>query len=254
VSRPAVTSLVLVLSSLQIVAAIQTAPITEWQKAAGNRQTPESQNGQTTRGAFERPPDTPKWEAVSIKPCVVPPGQRGGGVNVSAGRMVMNCQPMSAYIAWAYIQYADGQNHPFYAVGQSGIPMEGGPSWIRSDRYTINANTEGTPGKAMMQGPMLQTILEERFKLRLHWERREVSVFELTVPKGGSKLKRFPDGTCVPIDASKRFEDQPEIAKNQRRCPSFVTPKPPNLEIDAEGTSVEDFSAFLSLFAVDRQS
>jgi len=130
--------------------------------------------------------------------------------------------------------------------------MQGGPSWIRSDRYTINANTEGTPGKAMMQGPMLQTILEERFKLRLHWERREVSVFELTVSKGGSKLKRFGDGTCVPIDASKRFEDQPEIAKNQHRCTSFVTPKPPNLEIDAEGTSVEDFAkAFLSLF-VDR--
>ena len=104
----------------------------------------------------------------------------------------------------------------------------------------------------MMQGPMLQKVLEERFKLRLHWERREVSVFELTVSKGGSKLKRFGDGTCVPIDASKRFEDQPEIAKNQRRCPSFVTPKPPNLEVDAERTSLEDFAkAFLSLF-VDR--
>jgi hypothetical protein len=147
--------------------------------------------------------DTPKWEAVSIRPCKVPPGQRGGGVMLSAGRMALNCQPVSTFIAWAYIQYADGQNHPFYSVGQSGTAMEGGPSWLRSDRYTINAKPEGTPGKAMMQGPMLQAILEDRFNLKFHWERREISIYELTVTKSGSKLQRFTDGTCIPIDASK---------------------------------------------------
>jgi uncharacterized protein (TIGR03435 family) len=203
--------------------------------------------------AAQAPAQRPKWEAVSIKPCVLPPGQRGGGVSLSAGRMAMNCQPVSAFIAWAYILYADGQNHPFYSTGPGGTPMEGGPSWIRSDRYTINAKPEGTPGKAMMQGPMLQAILEDRFNLKLHAERREVPVYELTVAKGGSKLQRFAEGTCIPIDSSKTFEDQPEISKTQRRCPGFVTPKPPNLQLDSEGTSVEDFAhAFLSLF-VDRR-
>ena len=51
----------------------------------------------------------------------------------------------------------------------------------------------------------------------------------------------------------KRFEDQQEISSTQRRCASFVTPKPPNIQLDAEGSSVEEFArAFLSLF-VDRR-
>jgi len=104
----------------------------------------------------------------------------------------------------------------------------------------------------MMQGPMLQEILEQRFKLKLHWETREIPVYALTVAKGASKLRAF-NGACVPIDASKAFEDQPEISSAQRRCESFVTPKPPNIQLDAEGSSVEEFAkAFLSLF-VDRR-
>jgi hypothetical protein len=55
---------------------------------------------------------------------------------------------------------------PFYAIGNGGTALEGGPSWIYSDRYTIEATVNGAPSNAVMQGPMLQAILEERFKVK----------------------------------------------------------------------------------------
>ena len=36
---------------------------------------------------------------------------------------------------------------------------------------------------------MLQPLLAERFKLAFHWEQQEMSTYELTVAKGGPKLK-----------------------------------------------------------------
>jgi uncharacterized protein (TIGR03435 family) len=40
---------------------------------------------------------------------------------------------------------------------------------------------------------MLQSLLEERFKLALHRETREEPVYNLVVAKGGAKLKEFVD-------------------------------------------------------------
>jgi hypothetical protein len=47
-----------------------------------------------------------------------------------------------------------------------------------------------------MQGPMLQAILEERFRLKVHRETREIAVDAL-VAKDPSKLKPFVEGSCV---------------------------------------------------------
>jgi len=51
----------------------------------------------------------------------------------------------------------------------------------------------------MMNGPMLQALLEDRFKLRAHRETREVPIYALTVAKDGAKLRPF-QGTCIPRD------------------------------------------------------
>jgi uncharacterized protein (TIGR03435 family) len=39
---------------------------------------------------------------------------------------------------------------------------------------------------------MLQSLLADRFKLRLHYETREQPIYELVVAKGGLKLKPLP--------------------------------------------------------------
>jgi uncharacterized protein (TIGR03435 family) len=46
---------------------------------------------------------------------------------------------------------------------------------------------------------MLQSLLEERFRLVMHKETREIPVYALVVAKGGSKLKPAPPDTDCPI-------------------------------------------------------
>src|SRR5439155_4842339 len=133
--------------------------------------------------------------------------------------------------------FADGQNNLFRPLETT---IEGGPDWIRSERWDVDATAEGTPGSAMMQGPMLQTLLEERFKVKLHRETREVPVYIVTVAKGGPKLTPFKEGSCVSIVPPPG--PQTTLAPGQHRCASFGGRKGPNMIIDVEGRTVEEFA------------
>jgi uncharacterized protein (TIGR03435 family) len=75
-----------------------------------------------------------------------------------------------------------------------------------------------------MQGPMLQTLLEDRFKLKVHRETREVPVYALTLEPGASALKPFAEGSCVPPRTKIPF---PELAPGQQYCKFWVGAKPP---------------------------
>ncbi len=71
-----------------------------------------------------------------------------------------------------------------YHVGDYQIS---GPGWMGSERYDVSAKApEGAP---QSQVPlMLQSLLAERFKLALHRETKDMSVYGLVVAKGGPKL------------------------------------------------------------------
>lgn len=77
------------------------------------------------------------------------------------------------------------------------MPIEGGPSWMDSDRYQINAKSENPTSLDIMRGPMLQKLLADRFKLRVHREPRPAEGYVLTVVRGGPKLKPFKEGECL---------------------------------------------------------
>jgi uncharacterized protein (TIGR03435 family) len=79
------------------------------------------------------------------------------------------------------------------------------PSWVKSDMFEIQAKmppnsvpsyttrqlrSEDTPELNLM----LQTLLEDRFHLKLHWERKELPVYAMTVGKNGPKLKQTAPG------------------------------------------------------------
>jgi uncharacterized protein (TIGR03435 family) len=74
--------------------------------------------------------------------------------------------------------------------------ISGGPKWLDTDNFDIDARTDATrpipPGSegAAQIGLMLQSLLAERFKLSLHTEIRQEPVYELTVADGGPKLKK----------------------------------------------------------------
>ena len=61
----------------------------------------------------------------------------------------------------------------------------------------------------MMDGPMLQVLLEERFRLKTHREMREMPVYAMTVGRGGLKLQPAAEGACTPIDLVHMVERKP---------------------------------------------
>jgi len=75
-----------------------------------------------------------------------------------------------------------------------------GPDWLANQRFDIVAKMpEGS--KKDDAKVMLQSLLEERFKLQVHHETKEHPALALVVGKGGPKLKES-EGKPAPIDES----------------------------------------------------
>jgi uncharacterized protein (TIGR03435 family) len=76
-----------------------------------------------------------------------------------------------------------------------------GPEWIK-DRYDIIAKASGPVPTAELK-LMAQTLVEERFKLKVHRELRELPVVALIVAKGGAKnLQRAEAGDPPKYEAA----------------------------------------------------
>jgi uncharacterized protein (TIGR03435 family) len=77
-----------------------------------------------------------------------------------------------------------------FAYGVQMKQIIGAPDWIEKDRYDIAAtpDQEGRPTADQVK-TMIRKLLVERFQLKFHHEKRELSAFILTVGKDGSKLK-----------------------------------------------------------------
>jgi uncharacterized protein (TIGR03435 family) len=72
----------------------------------------------------------------------------------------------------------------------------GGPAWINSEGYDIDAKpAANTDPKQIWL--MWQTLLADRFKLRLQRETRDLPIYDLTVAKGGPRLPAAKPAGCV---------------------------------------------------------
>jgi uncharacterized protein (TIGR03435 family) len=215
----------------------------------------------------------PKFDVASVKPCAsgditVRPGGRGGAgrINWSPGRLKAECQTLDQLIREAYLRYPDGKlwpapmdglRDPLISDRLLNEPIKGGAAWVGSDRYTIEAEAEGTPEEAVTRGPMLQALLEDRFKLRMHSETREIPVYELTVANGGHKLKPAQEGSCIPWG---RRASTPRPAPEERTaanmpCGLFIR-SVRNEGLDVNGTTIahlcRNFSAVLDRDVIDK--
>ena len=74
------------------------------------------------------------------------------------------------------------------AYGVKRSQMKGGPGWLATDRFNIEAKAEGEPARSEMM-LLLQNLLRERFALRVHPETREGVVYTLVELKGRHKYK-----------------------------------------------------------------
>jgi uncharacterized protein (TIGR03435 family) len=88
--------------------------------------------------------------------------------------------------------------------------ISGGPKWLDSDRYNIEAKPEvpldvpgpGNEGDHRLR-LMVQAMLADRFKLKLHRETKEVSVYLLVIGRNGPRLKQ----TREPADQGPHIQD-----------------------------------------------
>jgi len=123
------------------------------------------------------------FEVVSIKPNI-----NGGGseFDVAPGRLHATNRTVSDLIFHAY------NLRPYQ------IPEK--PDWTHAERYDVEAKAGGNLGWAETM-PMLQSLLEDRFKLKSHWDTTERPVFFLTTAKGGINLKAST-ANCFRFDPS----------------------------------------------------
>jgi uncharacterized protein (TIGR03435 family) len=63
-----------------------------------------------------------------------------------------------------------------------------GPSWLNTVRYDIVAKPPAASTQPPLR-PLLQSLLMDRFRLTVHHESKEMSVYELVVAKSGSKFQ-----------------------------------------------------------------
>jgi uncharacterized protein (TIGR03435 family) len=194
--------------------------------------------------------DLPRFEVASIKPCSTdqaPQGRSGGGLfsrEVFPERLTLNCANVKDLIHMAYVFFAGAHADPLLS-----IPIEGGPGWINSELFRVEAKAASPQSQEMLHGPMLRALLEDRFQLKIHRVTREIPVYSLTVIKGGAKLPRLQMDVCVPVDLV-RFVSQfppgvvPDVASGQRRCVNAGAMKGSNVTLDAEGMSIDELCKF----------
>jgi uncharacterized protein (TIGR03435 family) len=138
----------------------------------------------------------PSFEVASVKQNTSSDGRTFNAL--PGGRFVATNSPLKGLIAAAFGM----------ADTQSLIPVRilGGPDWIDSERYNIEAKASaefqfapGGPPKDMLL--MLRSLLEERFKLVTHREAREMPVFELVVARKDGRLGPGLHKSSVDCDA-----------------------------------------------------
>ena len=109
----------------------------------------------------------PKFEVASVKECKA--GDRPPPSITSPGRLSLGCRNLKMVILTAYEVFASGKVDPLNPSLPL-TPMEGDPAWINSASYSFDAKSDIPQSGAMMQGPMMQALLEERFHMRTHRE------------------------------------------------------------------------------------
>jgi uncharacterized protein (TIGR03435 family) len=175
---------------------------------------------------------TPAFEAASIRPNksgssilgIAPqPGGRFMATNVTVGLLIRNAYQL-----------------PRFRVSE-------GPDWIESDRFDVVA-TAGYDAPQSQLRLMVQTLLAERFKLKVHTQTREQPVYELVMARRDGRLGpnlRRTEHDCT-------GEDWPNLlpASITTRCgligaASDVEIRSGRSRFALLGTSMEGFARFL---------
>ncbi|HEX3942052.1 MAG TPA: TIGR03435 family protein [Acidobacteriaceae bacterium] len=169
-----------------------------------------------------------KFDVVSVKPyqtnCPF-----GSGIIPSADGFSNTCASLHLLIRYAYGINADDR-------------IVGEPDWAKTaPYYGIEAKVDPADVAAVQQDRhqlvlMLQSVLEDRFQLKVHHETRELPVYALVIAKGGSKLKEGAAGDAA---------DPPPVPVGTKDVPGLMLMRKRG-KIQAWHSPVSNLLSFLS--------
>ena len=94
------------------------------------------------------------------------------------------------------------------AYGVRDDQISGGPSWLSSETYDIDAKPDGSVTEELQklnpvqrraeQMQMLRALLADRFQLTIHRENKELPVYVLVAAKNGPKIQQAKPGDTYP--------------------------------------------------------
>lgn len=184
----------------------------------------------------------PRFDVVSIKECRA--GEQAPPSVSSPGTLSLGCRPLWRLVSEAYDTYATGAVDPRKPL--VALPLQKTPAWVNAAVYTIDAKTDVPQPAAMMRGPMMQRLLEERFHVAVHRETREGPAWIMTVAKGGSKLRPTTAESCQQFDPTTLFELKDLGGKTP--CLVFEgSRKGPLIVVDVRGITLDTFARYQHL-------
>ena len=136
--------------------------------------------------AFAQKPSTPEFEVATIRPSAEQPqGTGAGGVRIDG-----------AQVRWSGLSLRD------YIAGAHEVKSNqvSGPDWLGSTRFDIAATLPA--GSQPSQIPeMLRHLIEERFQVKVHRDKKDFPVYALEVANGGLKMQEnAPDPEAAKVD------------------------------------------------------
>jgi len=154
------TVIVLPCAFCQSTTQAQTPKVPEWQTAAG--------------GKLEFEVASVKQNKTDEKPSSTFPLNPGTQFVPNSGHLIATNMVLLQYIVFAYKMNS-------YQIQSFRSHL---PEWAKADHFDIQTQADGSPNKDQ-ERLMMQSLLEDRFKLRVHHEIRQVPVYALVLAKPG---------------------------------------------------------------------
>jgi uncharacterized protein (TIGR03435 family) len=137
------------------------------------------------------------FEVASIKPNKSGGGRSSSGFN--HGRFTATNAGIKTLLQYDAYGIPEGQ-------------IQGGPAWLSSDRFDIEAKVDDATAEKMgklsrdernnLDRQLIQQLLADRFKLVVHWETQQLPVYALIVAKNGPKLEKAKDASSTGVSSN----------------------------------------------------
>jgi uncharacterized protein (TIGR03435 family) len=148
----------------------------------------------------------PAFDVASVKPSD-PAARRMFVDAMSGGKLTAGSVSLSWLVQFAY--------------GLESYQLSGGPGWMSTSRYDVMARAQDPNAGQDQIRQMTQTLLADRFALKVHTESKELPIYRLITAKAAKGLRQIP--ACA----------APE-------CPAFDMLI--GGQITARGVTMEDFA------------